>query len=419
MVSDGFWDDPLGIYAKSSPTHEWRGLQAFAFSESFLDSGLQPGVDFNSGTGEIITPVSDYDPVSTRLERFALQSAARKVLKGSKVKRIANCLRARSFDPDDKARDELRFKDRGVKVYRSKEHNTCAYGGLQTCASVWVCPVCAAKISERRKRELKHSIEQHTGSGFDVLLLTLTTPHYLCDKLFDVLSRQREALMYFNKGANVTRFNKSIGLIGQVRALEVTHGRLSESNNGWHPHYHILLFVNSGLNLKELRRFFYSRWLKACVRAGFSAPSFKHGVRLDDGSKAAAYASKWGLENEMTKGHIKKARRGETPFDLLRSVLLDNDKQAALLFREFSEVFKGKSQLFWSHGLKDKFCLKDFSDDLLASQQDDSAIVLGTIDLDDWRLILKHDFRGEILELARHGWEPVERFLITLRSGHF
>jgi hypothetical protein len=37
--------------------------------------------------------------------------------------------------------------------------------------------------------------------------------------------------------------------------------------------------------------------------------------------KASAYVSKWGLEDEMTKGHTKKAAKGETPFDFLRAVL--------------------------------------------------------------------------------------------------
>ena len=216
----------------------------------------------------------------------------------------------------------------------------------------------------------------------------------------------------------VTRFNDSIGYIGSVRALEVTHGRKRVVNNGWHPHYHILLFVQSGLNLEVLRAKFYARWYKACQKANMPAlPDFEHGVRLDDGSKAAAYASKWGLESEMTKGHIKKANNGETPFDFLRSYAFDDDKQAGALFREFAETFKGKRQLHWSTGLKDKFDLEDVDDETLAAQQEDDASVLGTIQLDDWLRILKADVRGEILELARHGWEPVERFLIELKNS--
>jgi hypothetical protein len=382
---------PLGNITKSSSTPDFKGLQ--------------PATKIDKETGEVIQDVKEYCPVSSRLERFILQSAAKKALRGSRVTRINVCL-------------TLRIKGAEITVRRSQDHKTCCYGGLGTCASVWVCAPCAGKISERRKVELQNAIEQHTSRGGDVLLLTLTNPHYLGDKLADVLEGQRLALKYFNGGRASKAFNESIGYIGSVRALEVTHGRKRTINNGWHPHYHILLFVQSGLDLERLRVKFYERWLKACIKAKMPAlPDFKHGLRLDDGSKAAAYASKWGLESEMTKGHIKKANDGETPFDLLRAYAYDDDKQAAALFREFGETFKGKSQLFWSHGLKARFELEDVTDDELAAEQDDRAAVLGTIELDDWKRILKADVRGEILELARHGWEPVERFLLELKNN--
>lgn len=381
---------PLGIYAKSSAAHEYQGLQ--------------PAQKVDITTGEIIQTEKQYCPESTRLERFITQSASRKACLGSKVTRINNCLRVAQ-------------KGAEIFVYRSKNHNTCAYAGLQTCASVWVCPVCAAKISERRKNHLQQAIQKHTSSGGDVLLLTLTNPHYLGDKLADILEGQKKALSYFNGDRASRDLFKSIGFIGQVRALEVTHGRNRLVNNGWHPHYHILLFVQSALNLELLRAKFYVRWLKACEKAKMPAlPDFKHGLRLDDGSKAAAYASKWGLESEMTKGHIKKAHNGETPFDLLRAYAYDKDKQAAALFREFAETFKGKRQLYWSPGLKAMFDIEELTDDELAAEQDDDAAILGRISLDDWRLILKFDVRGEILELARFGWESVQRLLDDLKN---
>lgn len=368
--------------------------------------GLQPAFKIDKETGEVIHDQKEYCPLTARIERFILQSAAKKALRGSKVTRINICL-------------TLRIKGAEITVRRSHDHKTCCYGGLGTCASVWVDPICAAKISERRKTELQKAIEQHTARGGDVLLLTLTNPHYLGDKLSDVLEGQRLALKYFNSGKVASEFNQSIGYIGSVRALEVTHGRKRAVNNGWHPHYHVLLFVQSGLDLGHLREILYQRWLKACTRAKMPAlPDFKHGLRLDDGSKAAAYASKWGLESEMTKGHIKKANDGETPFDLLRVYAYDDDKQAAALFREFAETFKGKRQLHWSHGLKSKFQLEEVTDEELAAEQDDQAAVLGTIELEDWKRILKADVRGEILELARHGWEPVERFLLELKKQY-
>ena len=65
------------------------------------------------------------------------------------------------------------------------------------------------------------------------------------------------------------------------------------------------------------------RWAFYCEKAGLGTPSYAHGIKLDDGTKASDYVTKWGLEDEMTKGHTKKAKAGgETPFDLLRAALL-------------------------------------------------------------------------------------------------
>lgn len=69
------------------------------------------------------------------------------------------------------------------------------------------------------------------------------------------------------------------------------------------------------------------------------------------------YISKWGLEYEMTKGHIKKGRKNSyTPFDLLQFSINDFLKFMVLilqkLFQEFAIAFKGARQLSWSRGLK-------------------------------------------------------------------
>ena len=48
-----------------------------------------------------------------------------------------------------------------------------------------------------------------------------------------------------------------------------------------------------------------------------------HGVDVRNGTYAAEYVSKWGLEEEVTKGHLKKGLNGSlTPFDLLRVLVL-------------------------------------------------------------------------------------------------
>ena len=358
-------------------------------------------------TGEILPAGKVYDPVGARLQRFALQSAARAILPKS---RTAKCLRCRQAHRPD------------VEVWRTRETGTARFRNLQTCASVWACPVCASRISERRSCELRNCIEQHEAAGGQVLLLTLTNPHTAHDDLGDMLQAQSRAMSRFN-GLRVAQLLwAEIGCIGTVRAWEVTHGRQRSSNNGWHPHFHILIFCRSGLDLDDLRPRMYAIWANCCRLAGLPIPSQRHGITLEDGSRASEYVSKglWGLDREMTKGHSKQTRpddqgtKGETPFDLLRAFLMDRDKQAAALFREFALTFHGRRQLVYSKGLKDHFDLVEKTDAEISAEVEESAELLGSISLDQWRVICRLDLRGDVLELARHGWAPVQRFLDSL-----
>ena len=358
------------------------------------------------------------DPMAARVERFALQSVARAILPTS---RTAKCLRLRSANPNSKAD--------GVAVWKSKDHGTTHYSGLQTCGSVWTCPVCAAKISERRRAEVLAAMTAHKAAGGCVNLLTLTAPHQRSDDLAELLDKQAAAVGSFWKDKTVRQILADMGTLGQIRAWEVTNGRKSAHNNGWHPHFHVLLFSGSGVDLvrfdaaqmKDWAVRLYLRWAAKCKAAGLGEPSFKHGLKLDDGSKAAAYAAKWGLEDEITRGHTKKGKEGgETPFDLLRAFLADKtDKQAAALFQVYAGAFKGKRQLHWSAGLKAHYAIEESTDDQLAQRVEERAELLGLLTVDQWRDVLKVDGRATVLEVAaRAGWEAVTRYLDIIEGAH-
>lgn len=355
-------------------------------------------------TGEIT------DPMEGRIQRFILQSIVRKLLpKG----RTNNCLRVRQ-------------KGQQIQVLKSVEHGTASYGGLQTCGSVWQCPVCAAKISERRRVEVLAAMTAWKAQGGTVNMLTLTCPHQRSDDLAELLVKQAKALNYFWKDRQVKAVLLEMGNIGHIKATETTHGRLSPYDNGWHPHYHVLMFDGSGVDLAHFDKAqmtdwqvrLYLRWANACKLAGLGQPSYQHGLKLDDGSKADKYISKWGLENEITKGHTKKAISGETPFDLLRALQADpTDRQAAALFIEFATVFKGKRQLRWSKGLKARFAVEEKTDDELTEEKDDFAQVLGQLTIEQWRDVLAVEGRGPLLSAAaRGGWPSVAAYLVEIKG---
>lgn len=369
-------------------------------------------------TGEIL---GIFDPSAAVIQRFILQSVVRKLLPKS---RTNNCLRVRAKHKPVWARD---FIDQTIKVWKSKEHKKAFFSGLQTCGSVWQCPVCAPKIAERRRAEIIAVMAAHKAAGGCVNMLTLTCPHQRSDNLKLLLVKQAKALNSFWNDRQTKAIFVEMGVTGQIRALEVTHGRKSAHNNGWHPHYHVLLFAGVGVdlarfdavNMKDWQVRLYLRWANACKLAGLGEPSYAHGLKLDDGSKAAQYVSKWGLEDEMTKGHTKKGKAGgETPFDLLRALVVDStDKQAAALFIEFAETFKGKRQLYWSPGLKKRYAIDEKTDEQLADEKDDTAVVLGAITIDQWRDILADDGRGVVLNLASsQDWRAVSDYLESIKG---
>jgi hypothetical protein len=352
-------------------------------------------------------PEKPYDPMLARVQRFALQSVARKFLPES---RTDKCLRLRAYGKE-------------IQVIRSIEYQTASYTGLQTCGSVWACPVCSAKIAERRRVEIQAAMALHNAAGGSVHLLTLTFAHKMFESLADNLAGLSKALKSFKEDMTVRTIFKELGIIGQIRALEVTHGRKSSTNNGWHPHPHFLLFgkyhLGSGARLTYEDRLF-ERWLSCCERAGLGAPSRLHGIKIDDGTKAADYVAKWGLEDEMTKGHTKKSRHGETPFDFLRSYLADStDKQAGALFKEYAECFKGKRQLHWSSGLKKHFHIGETTDEELLEKVEDDSAFLGQISLEQWKEVLRDDGRAFILQLAaKFGWGPVLEYLEVMQNRY-
>jgi len=283
-------------------------------------------------------------------------------------------------------------KDAGVKVLFNPVREKAHYGNLITCCSVWTCPVCSARISEQRRQELKLAMTNWRKQVGSVYLLTLTNPHYCGDNLKQLLEGQKKALKYLWSDRKPKEMLNKLGKEGHIIATEVTYGE-----NGFHPHYHILLFMRHTVNIDGLRSFLALQWQNCCKKAGLPIPSIEHGVDLQDGTFADEYVSKWGLEDEMTKGHTKKGRKGSmTPFDLLRQSV--EMPEYGKLFQVFANAFKGKTQLHWSKGLKARLCVLDKTDQELAEETDNEAYFVRELAFEIWVLIAKYKQRAEFLQ---------------------
>ena len=317
-------------------------------------------------------------------ERFKLLDSARKILDGE---RTQHCFYNR-VDKND-----------GVGVTFNKFRNKANYTNVMRCANAWGCPVCAAIISEHRKCEVKEAMDWWKKQGGSVLLLTLTVPHYSDTDIKQLKKDLKKAYGKFFKGVRASKdMFERWQIKHYISCFEITHGI-----NGFHPHYHILLFVPYAVGIRShigMEQDMYAVWKDCCTKSGLDEPSEKHGLHLQAGNDAANYVAKWGLEHEMTKGHVKKGKKeSRTPFDILRSYDESGDEKEANLFRLYYFAFKGTRQLNWSKGLKKLSSngQEEKTDQEIVDDTDNVAEMLFKLDIEMWNAVRKQGKQGELL----------------------
>lgn len=408
----------------ASPAHLLHNTKSIHTIRTTVDekTGEIHTFTLNRKRGEYVV---ENDPEQGRFNRYRLQNVSRSVLSDTETPRggqfrVLKCVRTRLADD--------------VRVLMSEEHKRAHYSNLMICGSVWTCPVCAAKISERRKKEIEAAANVHTEAGGHMLMVTLTFSHGRLDKVKDLLGEGqrtglRGALQRWRNSRTYKRVVETMGLLGLVRNLEVTWG----TQNGWHPHVHELWLIDRdlpALALARLKADLFDAWLVACRQSGLPVPNRKRGVHIVKAKSPAEYLQKWGREerwgisSELAKSHIKTSSnpKGFTPFDLLRAID-DGSPQSdyyATIFRDYAKAFFGARQCYWTPGLKSAFGIDEVSDEELAERQDDDAFEVCAITAEQWKTVLEQrvDVRATILRLAETGGsDAVYRFLSGLKPA--
>jgi hypothetical protein len=198
-------------------------------------------------------------------------------------------------------------------------------------------------------------------------LVTITLPHHKGQTLQELVDVLNDSWRYMKSGGSWAGgkrrrdgtqrvgWKDRIGYVGAISGTEATYG----DTHGWHPHKHVLFFLEKPIQhevLHDLLRFFRERWEKRVAeRHGLPAPSWEHGVNIVRGENAARYVAKMGLGREVCGVHQKDGRKGNrTPFSLLGGWADGEDQEARKRWEEWIDVMHGKTQLFWSQGLRDR-----------------------------------------------------------------
>jgi hypothetical protein len=297
------------------------------------------------------------------------------------------------------------------------------------------------KICQDRSEELRELVGRHRAAGGGVYMWTSTLPHDAGDELQPMRHHIAEAWQKMQTGNAYKRLKAMVGIVGTVRALEVTNGP-----SGWHPHLHILFLTDkpledraTGVVGRDGQRFVQAmkrRWTRRVTARNketgkaYRPPSHEHGVTFLPCHKDE-YITKMGLADELTRGSWKKSREVagyRTPIQILANIAAARDtksepsKRDVALWTEYADAMKGAKQLTWSRGLRRRYNLAPEQSDLelLEREENDaSAVVMYTIADNVWDRYFRNNWRARCAVLVgadRDGWDGIQRVIDRLRG---
>lgn len=352
----------------------------------------------------------------------ALRFAARSVLWDlSKIKRIRACGNLPVANAGQSATCvAVRHRDGGA-----------GFAGLETCGSVWACPVCSAKVRSQRAAELERALAAHLATGGSAYFLTLTMRHKKADALADLWGHLAAAWnsaksgRTYREGKDLTNLNPrhaerfqwlrsqgvsrlpgadALGVLGIARFVEATHGA-----HGWHLHAHAVVFVAGKPDEGEVREWslgVFDRWRHTLAKRGLRAPIASRGgldIRPVYGPEGLGiYAAKAGADadaiaaiasrasREATRADVKKGRKANrTPWQVLADFATYGDAVDIAIWHEWEKASRGKRFAVWSRNADERWqallaARGEVKTDEEVAAEDQGGETLGYIARRDW-----------------------------------
>lgn len=297
------------------------------------------------------------------------------------------------------------------------------YSGVAFCESIWACPVCSAHIRQGRAAEIERAAVAHVNAAGSLAFITMTLPHRRQDPLDVTLRLLTEGWTWIKRQRSVKDALRRLRHLGHVKSVEVTF-TAGDVGNGWHPHLHVLVFFDrpdvSPDDLADLRGVFHAQWVAWFARNDWRLPCEAVGVNVQpvtgQGAGVATYLSKvqddGGRDRhvalEIARGDAKRGRTSATlmPFEILarsgrRRRAGDNRGQGrdVALWREYEAATKGKRCIVWSPGLKDRFGIREKTDEqIIAEQLNEGATVRLPMNRWEWLAVCRAAARHLLIE---------------------
>lgn len=280
--------------------------------------------------------------------------------------------------------------------------------GVETCSSVWSCPICGRKICAKRGAEVVQFVEWAQTQGLIVLMLTLTVRHAAQHSLQKLILGVRAAWRaWWSSGRASQRRREALGIVHYVKALETTHG-----DHGWHPHQHALLAVKArphDLTLVEAE----AAWTAYVVKhlGEQCRPETGIGLKLTEirQDDSGAYITKLGLEIAAIASKRGRRSGSRTSWQIADDAAR-RDQASIQLWREYGDALKGSRQLTWSRGTKDAAGIGELTDEQIAAEREERPEVLVIVP-STWDAMIRAGVLPIVVGLAHVGMSTLMKWL--------
>lgn len=325
-------------------------------------------------------------------------------------------------------------------AYFGKRDNLAGVYGVQTCGRAWTCAVCRARAAAHHTEEITRAWQAWHAAGGRAYFATFTIRHTAHDDPETLRRGLADAWARMTSGAWWHKWRTAAGA-EYVRALDVTHG----FHNGWHLHYHVILFTKADFPEADLRKTLYARWDLAVKKTESLGPSHagnaEHSVDLENaahGDALAGYLAKLGLE---LAGDLYKVgaqwNDHRTPWEILadaeclrkkiealdpgspeRELWAGDELRAIELWKQFSGAMRGARWFAWSSKLRDVAGLgTEISDEEAAALESKAELEVVAVVPDELRKrVLRYRVIRGILDCIERGL-PIVPYLETFMGA--
>lgn len=299
---------------------------------------------------------------------YRLQGHAQKLLfdadtknKKGNVHRTRLCQNVRAFQAESIS----------VRIPKNEKSKKASLSGVQTCGSIWACPVCAKRIATQRGLEISRAIDFMAETGQVAIMVSNTARHSANDALMPFKTKFKQAHRMFVQSRRWRELKAQFCIEHSIKAVEGTWG----IENGWHYHQHSILFLSADLLAAAADGVFAewiedarSLWLHCLEKCGLDGiGEIAFDVQAEHDVKKT-YLAKLGLEDEtanldyeLSAGH-NKTSGGAKIWQILEKSW-QGDPLASKLYIDWVNAMSGDQWIVFSNGLKELCGIENIEDE--------------------------------------------------------